>query len=312
MFTAIDSHVDLLYDLLRHHPEIPFDKTQDAWISLPKLAAGGVRVIVSALYCMDAFNGPATSADNLRQLLNYAERTIREPAAITTAKELEACYHGTGAPGTLLLLENADALLEFSPEELKSQGVRMVGLTHVGKNRLGDGNAVPHPAGITKIGRDLVAKLDRLGFVIDTAHLSDPCFRDITEMFSGRLISSHTGFRTHCDTPRNLSDEQVRTILSRSGIIGIAAFPGMLSPDGQADIADLFRQIDWFVQKFGPAGIGLGTDFGGYDSVCKGFEDHSRLPVLAELLTDAGYPDSSIRDILGDNWFRFFLELLKD
>jgi membrane dipeptidase len=131
-------------------------------------------------------------------------------------------------------------------------------------------------------------------------------------MFSGRLISTHTGFRTYCDTPRNLSDEQVRIILSRGGIIGVAAFPGMLSPDGQADISLLFRQIDWFVQKFGPAGIGLGTDFGGYDTVCKGFEDHSRLPALAELLADAGYPDSSIRDILGDNWFRFFLELLKD
>ena len=312
MFTAIDSHVDLLYDLLRHHPETPFEETQNAWISLSKLAAGRVRVIVSALYCMDAFNGPATAADNLRQLLSYAEYNIRVPATITTAKELETCYHGTGAPGALFLLENADALLEFSPEELKRRGVRMVGLTHVGKNRLGDGNAVPNPEGITKTGRDLVAELDRLGFAIDMAHLSEPCFRDITEMFSGRLISTHTGFRTHCDTPRNLSDEQIRTILSRGGIVGVAAFPGMLSPDGQADISLLFRQIDWFVQKFGPIGIGLGTDFGGYDTVCRGFEDHSRLPALAKLLTDAGYPDSSIRGILGDNWFRFFLELLKD
>ena len=133
MFTAIDSHVDLLYDLLRHHPETPFEETQDAWISLPKLAAGRVRVIVSALYCMDAFNGPATAADNLRQLLSYAEQNIREPATITTAKELETCYHGTGAPGALLLLENADALLEFSPEELEKTGSQNGRLDPCGK-----------------------------------------------------------------------------------------------------------------------------------------------------------------------------------
>jgi len=312
MYAAIDSHVDLLYDLLRHHPETPFEQTRDAWISLPKLDAGKVRVMVSALYCKDDFNGPAKAADNLRCLLSYAGQNMRSLAAITTAKELETCYHGTGTPGVLTLLENADALLEVPPEELARRGVRMVGLTHVGKNRLGDGNAVPHPEGLTKAGRNLVAELFRLGFAIDTAHLSDPCFRDVSETFPGRLISTHTGFRAHCDSPRNLSDEQVRIILSRGGVIGIAAYPGMLSLDGKADLSLLFRQIDWFVQKFGSAGIGLGSDFGGYDTVCEGFEDHSQLPALVKLFADAGYPDSAIRDIMGDNWFRFFLDLLND
>lgn len=312
MHAAIDSHVDLLYDLLRHHPETTLEEAPDAWISLPKLAAGGVRIIVSVLYCTDDFNGPEKSADNLRQLLSSAERKLQSLATITTERELERCYQGSEAPGALRLLENADALLEFSAEELKKLGFRMAGLTHVGKNRLGDGNAVPNPEGLTKEGRRLVAELDRLGFAIDTAHLSAPCFNDVADQFSGKLISTHTGFRSLCNIPRNLSDEQVRMILSRGGVIGIAAFPGMLSPDGRADLALLFRQIDWFVQKFGPAGIGIGTDFGGYDSVCQGFEDHSRLPALAELLCNAGYPDHSISDIFAGNWFSFFSELLRD
>ena len=312
MHPAIDSHVDLLYDLLRHHPETPFEEAPEAWISLPKLAAGGVRIIVSVLYCTDDFNGPDKAADNLRQLLSSADRKLRTLATISSGQELERCYRGTGTPGALRLLENADALLEFSAEELKKLGFRMAGLTHVGKNRLGDGNAVPNPAGLTQEGRKLVAELARLGFAIDTAHLSDPGFNDVADQFSGKLISTHTGFRSLCNIPRNLSDEQVRMILSRGGVIGIAAFPGMLSPDGRADLALLFRQIDWFVQKFGPAGIGIGTDFGGYDSVCQGFEDHSRLPALAELLCNAGYPDHSISDIFAGNWFSFFSELLRD
>ncbi|MGA7827925.1 MAG: membrane dipeptidase [Geobacteraceae bacterium] len=312
MHATIDSHVDLLYDLLRHHPETPFEETRDAWISLPKLAAGGVRVIVSAHYCTDEYNGQAQAADNLRQLLRYAGQNLQKLAILTTVRELEECYRGTGTPGLLPLLENADALLEFPPEELKKQGFRMVGLTHVGKNRLADGNAVAQPEGLSKEGRQIVTELERLRFTIDMAHLSDPGFRDVAKLFSGRLISTHTGFRSHCDIPRNLSDEQVRIILSRGGVIGIAAFPGMLSLDGRADLALLCRQIDWFVQKFGPDGIGIGSDFGGYDSVCKGFEDHSHLPALAELLSTAGYPDHTINDIFGGNWFRFFRELLNN
>jgi membrane dipeptidase len=310
-YAAIDSHVDLLYDLVRRHPEIPLQEVSDAWVSLPKLAEGEVRVIVSAVYCMDAFNGPITAADNLRYLLDYAGRNLRKPETIRTAEDLEACYHGSGDPGALLLLENADALVEFPPEVLRSRGFRVVGLTHVGRNRVGDGNSVPDPEGLTPAGRNLVRELDRLGFAIDTAHLSDPVFREVDDLFSGPLISTHTGLRALCNTPRNLSDEQVSIILSRGGIVGIAAYPGMLSVDGRADISHVFRQIDRLVQKFGPHGVGIGSDFGGYDTVCDGFEDHSRLPKLAELLADAGYPDTAIQDIMGGIWFRFFFNLLR-
>jgi len=307
---VIDAHVDLLYDLLRHHPETALADLPDAWVSLPKMEQGGVRVIVSAFYCEDAHNGLVKAADNLRFLLEYSEKNLGEFKTIRTVEELECCYHDTGNPGALLLLENADALLEFPPETLKRKGFRVVGLTHVGKNRLGDGNAVADPGGLTPQGRDLVRELDRLGFAIDMAHLSVPCFSEVADIFSGPILSSHTGLRQFCDTPRNLSDEQIRIILSRGGVVGLAAFPGMLSASGKADISDVFRQIDWMVQKFGHQGIAIGSDFGGYDSVCEGFEDHSRLPVLVEMLSEAGYPDTVIEGILGGNWFRFFSGLL--
>jgi membrane dipeptidase len=308
---VIDAHVDLLYDLIRHHPETPFaDLTLDAWVNLQKLSDGGVRVIISAFYCEDAHNGPVKAAENLRFLLEYAEKYLGGLKTIRTREDLESCHHGTGSPGALLLLENTDALLEFPPESLKRKGFRIIGLTHVGKNRIGDGNAVQDPAGLSPEGRNLVKELDRLGFAIDTAHLSEPCFREVTDIFSGPLLSSHTGLRAFCDTPRNLSEEQIRIILSRGGVIGLAAYPGMLSTTGRADISDVFRQIDWLAQKFGPGGVAIGSDFGGYDSVCEGFEDHSRIPELAGMLSAAGYPDTTVEGILGGNWFRFFSHVL--
>ncbi|HEX2770691.1 MAG TPA: membrane dipeptidase [Geobacteraceae bacterium] len=309
-YPAIDSHVDLLYDLIRRHPEIPLQELPDAWVSLPKLAEGGVRVIVSVFYCMDSYNGPLKAADNLRYLLEYAERNLQGLKTILTAEALAESYQGSEKPGGVRLLENADALLEFPPEDLKRMGFRVVGLTHFGSNRLCDGNAVPHPTGLTPAGRNLVRELERLGFAIDTAHLHDPGFRDVVDQFSGPLLSSHTGLRAFHDTPRNLSDEQVRTILSRGGVVGIAACPGILSAKGKADISQVFRQIDWLVQRYGPEGVGIGTDFGGYSTTCDRFEDHSLFPRLAELFEEAGYPVESIEGIMGGNWFRFFSSLL--
>jgi membrane dipeptidase len=307
---VIDSHVDLLYDLIRRHPAIGLPDLPDAWVSIPKLHVGGVRVIVSAFYCPDANNGPDKAADYLRFLFDYSDKYLQGLATIRTVGELEACYHGKGAPGMLLLLENADALMEITPEKLKQRGFNVVGMTHVGRNRLGDGNAVENPEGLTPAGRDLVRELDRIGFAIDTAHLSEPAFREVSEQFSGPLISTHTGLRAFFDTPRNLSEEQVKTILSRGGVIGIAAAPEILSADRQVDINSVFRQIDWLAQRHGPDGVGIGSDFGGFDSVCDRFEDHTRFPGLAKMLAHAGYPNQAIEGIMGGNWFRFLSRLL--
>jgi membrane dipeptidase len=302
--------VDLLYDLIRHHPDRALRDIPDAWVTVPRLVEGGVRLFVSVFYCPDAFNGPVTAADYLRYLLAYAEKHLDGFKTVRSAGELETVYHGSGAPGALLLLENADPLLEYPPEALKERGFRAVGLTHVGRNRIACGNAVDDPGGLTPAGRKLVKELDRLDMAIDMAHLSEPSFQEVAELFTGPIFSSHTGFREFNDCPRNLSDEQVRTILDRGGVVGMAAAPGMISDDAKVGINHVLRQIDWFVQKYGAEGIAIGSDMGGYDGVCEGFNNHSNFPRLAELLSAGGYSDSTVEGIMGGNWFRFFSRLL--
>ena len=310
LFPVADGHVDLVYDLMRRHPGTPVEDLTESWCSLPRLAAGNVRVIVAACYCQDACNGPLTASGNLRSLLQYAEDYLKVLPVIRTPRELAGCFEGAGAPGALLLLENADPLLEYDPEILRLRGFRLVGLTHAGRNRIGCGNKVEFPSGLTEAGRSLVARLDRLGMAIDTAHLSEPCFREVADTFSGPLVSTHTGIRAFCDTPRNLSDQQARTILGRDGMIGLAVYPGMLTRTGEADIHDYFRQLDWLLQRYGPRGIGIGSDFGGFDTACRDLEDHASLPRLAGLLSDAGYSDQVIGAVFGENWRRFFSGLL--
>jgi membrane dipeptidase len=194
--------------------------------------------------------------------------------------------------------------------DLKARGFVTVGLTHAGRNRLGDGNGVRSPEGLTPKGREVVQALDRQGFILDVAHLSEPCFREAVELFHGPLISSHTGFRRTCDTPRNLSDEQVDLILTRGGVIGVTVNPEMLTPDGNATLRDVFEQADRLAQRYGYRGVAVGSDFGGFDGICRGLEHVGRFERLGGLFEAEGYPGEAVAAILGGNWYRLYASRL--
>lgn len=307
---SIDGHVDLLYDLQRHHPNCSFPDLTNAWISNDRLHEGAVTIFAGAIYCNDAMDGPRHAAKNLLSLLAYMDRHMNSLPILCTAKQLAEHWHGGKSPGMVLLLENADALLDLALEEILERGIRIVGLTHGGRNRLGDGNAVIHASGLTESGKKLAGSLDRAGCAIDTAHLSEQSFHDLMNLYEGPLINSHTGLRAFHDIPRNLHDWQIRHIVDQGGVVGIAACPELLAPDNTADIDIFFRHIDYCVQRFGAETVGIGSDFGGYDSICRGLEHHGCFPAVARLLDKAGYPATAIQAIMGGNWLRVYGKLL--
>lgn len=305
-YPVFDGHVDLTYALQRQLPP-----AIDASPFAPsRLAAGGVRVMASALYCADTANGPRSAARQLAALLTAEERFLDGLPLLRRPGELDEAWSGSGPPGRLRLLENADALLEFGVAAACAAGIMTVGLTHVGRNRLADGNAVAAPGGLTGAGRQLLAELAAAGRVVDVAHLAPPGFWEVLNLYPGALVCSHTGLRRFCDRPRNLDDAQLAALLERDGLVGLAFAPGLLTPDGAADLEEVFRQLDWLVQRFGAESVGLGSDFGGFDGVCRGLEDHGRLPALSEKLRQAGYPEPAIAGIMGGNWVRFYRRVL--
>ncbi len=306
----IDGHVDVIYMMNESQLDVPFESLGHFPVTLEKMAAADVRVIVAALYCPDLYNGAGTSAHYLTQLISFAEKHLTGLQHITTPAQLDDCIQNSH-PGMILLVENADGMLEIDRGILSRSGIKVAGLTHMGRNRIGDGNNVPFPEGLTSAGRRLVEELARDGFVFDVAHLAEPGFKDLVRTYEGPLLSSHTGVRPLCDIPRNLTKEQVRIIFERKGVIGIAADPKMLTASGEASIEDTFRHIDWIAQSFDADGIGIGTDFCGFTTVNSGLEDISRLPELADTMLRHGYPEASIRKIMGENWRDFYSTLLK-
>ncbi|NIR33418.1 MAG: peptidase M19, partial [Desulfuromonadales bacterium] len=272
---------------------------------------GNLRAMVCALYCPDTRNGPGQALPFLEHLLDEAQRLLAPLPPITSAAALEACLKGSRAPGRLMLLENADALADL--EELGALphwGIRAVGLTHAGRNRLACGNAVPHPEGLSAEGRRVVRALSDLPLALDVAHLAEPGFFELLEMDSAPLISSHTGLRAFCDTPRNLSGEQLRLLLERGGVIGLSVAPEMLSSSATACFDDFITQLDWLVQRYGAKGIALGSDFGGFDGLNRGMESCGSYAAVAEALLARGYPVAAVAAIMGGNWARLYGSLL--
>ena len=308
----MDGHVDLPYFMMNHARKPGLGEIPDAPFTIEKAGRAGIRFFCTALYCEDRFNG-ADSFTHFQNILNFTKKLYDKVAIIKSRSDFDGLIADDEDAGTLFLLENADALAAKTPyiAELKKEGIGIVGLTHAGKNRLADGNTVQYPDGLTSDGKEIIGSLNENGLIIDVAHLNPKCFWQLMDLAEGPLISSHTGVRDLFDTPRNLSLEQVKELFMRGGIVGITFNPEMLSPDGEACLEDVFAHFDTIVQKLGPTGVGIGSDYCGFDLVTEGLEDITGITALIDVMLDHGYDRENVNDIMGRNWLRIYEKNLR-
>jgi len=304
-----DAHVDLPF-FLSHNPEISFGDFTKGPFTFGRARDAGVRVFGAALYCEDRYNG-APSLSHLRALLEHTLDHLDPASPIDNLTDLNQTWCNRESEiRTVLLLENADALAERAAyaETLKRKGVRVFGLTHRGKNRLADGNAVAHSDGITSRGREVLHTMEANAIILDAAHLHPTCFWQALSLFRGPVIDTHTGLRALLDTPRNLDFEQVREIIDRGGVVGLTFNPEMLVERRECGLEDIFAHLDTLVQKFGPWSIGMGSDFFGFTEAAPELSEIGQVGVLARKMLESGYGEAAVEAIMGLNWHRFFQE----
>jgi membrane dipeptidase len=303
----VDGHVDLPYFMMNHALKPRLSEIDDAPFTVEKAGKVGVRLFCTAIYCEDRFNG-ADSLTHFQDILNFTKRQYDNVVIIKDKSDLDGLTAKDEDTGTLFLLENGDALAANIPfiAELKEEGIGIVGLTHAGKNRLADGNSVRYPYGITSDGKEVIGSLNKNGLIIDVAHLHTKCFFQLLDLAEGPLISSHTGVRELFNTPRNIYLKQVKELIERGGVVGITFNPEMLSPGGKACLKDVFAHLDTVVQKFGPKGVGIGSDYCGFDLFTEGLEEITGITSLIDVMLDHGYAHEDVNDIMGRNWLRFY------
>ena len=225
--------------------------------------------------------------------------------------------------GFILTMEGADPML--TPDtvfEFHQAGLRALGLTHYGCNRYGGGTQSEVGLAIDAI--PLLKNCEQLGITIDMTHLSDVAFWQVAENFSGRVHASHQNARAICDWQRQFSDDQIRLVIERDGVLGVSMDVIMLQNGfvrGQSVPREtLERAIDQIEHVRSLSGgtirnVGIGTDLdGGYgnEQTPADLNRYRDLQKMVGIMQRRGFSDAEIEDVFYGNWLRFFGEALPD
>lgn len=208
---------------------------------------------------------------------------------------------GERSTAVLLATEGSHALggKLAAIDTLFAAGYRMMSLQHFFDNELGGSLHGSSGEGLSEFGRQAVARMREKHILIDVSHSSEAVVRDVLALDDKPLIVSHTGFKGHCDTPRNISDALMQEIAQRGGIIGVGFWDEAVCGTSPADIAGA---IAYGIALVGEDHVALGSDFDG--AVSTGF-DSSQLAMLTQALLDRGLTEQTIAKVMGGNVLRF-------
>jgi membrane dipeptidase len=293
---------------------------------LERMAAGGMGAQFFSIFVDPIGVAPEDAQARAFQIIDTMDAQFeahrgRMEHACTPADIQRAFSRGRIAG--LYGLEGGHALKDVSSAAFYfEKGVRYVTLAWSTSNKwAGSSGDTVKPRGLTEDGRALVRQLNQIGMMIDVSHASDETFWDVIQETSSPIIASHSSTRSLVSTPRNLSDDMLRAVAESGGIVmvnfgGIAIDPGKSSKP--ALIWDLFRHwgfskpsidmvidhIAHIVKVAGVEHVGLGSDFDGTLFLPAGLEDVSGYPRLIQGLLDAGFTETDIRKVLGENFMR--------
>ena len=244
----------------------------------------------------------------------YQERfTKGDLRLVRNAGELNA----GGAIGMILLLEGADAFrTEDDVRWWFDQGLRIVGLAWR-KTRMAGGTGWPGP--LTDEGKRIVRAMDEVGMIHDVSHLAEESFWQLLDMSSGPVMASHSNCRAIVPGDRQISDEMIRAIAGRGGVVGMNFYEKFLMRPEEhgkrrCGLADVTEHVKRICDLTGSAGhVGLGTDMDGglgREQIPEEIRTSGDLPRVAEALSAAGFSDEDVRRIMGANWASFFTRAL--
>jgi len=188
-------------------------------------------------------------------------------------------------------------------------GLRVLTLTWSLRNAIGDGIFERTNGGLTNFGVEVVGKAEELGIVIDLSHINEAGFWDALDVTSFPVIASHSNARKLCDNRRNLSDEQLKAIAERDGVVGAVAIPSFIDKE-RPTLEKYVGHIVYMADLIGYKHVGLGFDFvyylkGWSGKSVEGFEDESRIPALIEKLRE-NFSEKEVEAIAFKNFERVF------
>ena len=269
---------------------------------LPQPAAGETFAEKVPFQVQGPFEYANLIFDKVKAMINGYGRyvsIVRTPSELYDNKK-------QGRKSIMLGIENGLALEHHieNVEHFARRGIVYITLCHNGDNDLCDSaRGMQTHGGMSQFGAEVIREMNRLGIMVDLSHAHEKSFYDALEISATPIVCSHSSCRALCDHPRNLTDDQMRLLASKGGVMQVTLYPGFLRSEGTATIVDAMKHLEHAIEVMGIDCVGLGTDFDGDGGVC-GLADSSEMINFTRQLLRRKFNERDIQKIWGGNWLR--------
>jgi membrane dipeptidase len=356
---VIDTHNDITSPMTDEGFDLGArDTSGKLQTDIPRMKEGGLDAEFFAIYVAAKYAKEGGAARRAMDMIDGVyEQARRHPESLEMAFTSDDIrrIHKAGRVAALMGIEGGHAIEDSLPalRQFYRLGVRYMTLTHTNTNSWADSSGdganpnVKHHNGLTDFGREVVREMNRLGMMVDISHVSDKTFWDAIETSQAPVIASHSSARALTDAPRNMTDDMLRAVAKKGGVVMVNFGKGFVntkfakpSPETQAKMDEVRNQysgdqatmraklrelqgppprvpldmlIDHFVHIAKVAGVdhvGIGSDFDGVGGqLPEGMEDVSKLPAITYELLKRGFSDADVKKVLGENFLRTMAEV---
>ncbi|MFH2114711.1 MAG: dipeptidase [Spirochaetota bacterium] len=289
-------------------------RSTEGHIDLPRMLEAGISAQFFALFTGDAY--VAKAREHTWMLLETMEAFLAGNPGIDLGLHADDIIRAKaeGRVAAFLAIEGGEAIGE-SLDELRAfynRGVRLMTLTWNRRNAIARGVGAPGTGGLSGFGRKVVAEMERLGMIVDVSHLSDEALDDVLAVATRPLVASHSNAKAVQHHRRNLTDEQLRRIAATDGLVGLTFAGVFIDADpAKVTLERALDHLDRLVSVVGEDHVGLGTDFDGFTaSYGTVMPDCTTMSRLTAGMLRRGYPEETIRKVMGLNWLRVASEIL--
>lgn len=300
MYTYFDAHCDTMSKMYKN--KIGLDSRE------MMVNTGNLQGYKSAIQVFALFNNGNINKQEMINCFNFFKKECKRLSSfVSVCTSANAIDKNPSPLSAILAIEGLGNQPDFTNDDIKTFydiGVRFISLCWNGDNIL-CGGCEGENTGITDLGKQTLAQMEKCKIILDVSHMSDKSFWESFENYSLPICATHSVSRTVHNHKRNLTDEQFTAIAKRGGVCGINFYPPFLC-DGKADINTVIKHIEHFMSLGGENSIGLGSDFDGINASPEGLENSSHIYRLLESLLALNYSQETVEKIAFKNFKALF------
>lgn len=315
-FSIFDAHYDILQSPIDEQGKTIVDVSKYS-VNMEEMIRNRpmIRDLVSFVHPCFANRGVERANESLDRFYEDYRNYADEVCIIKKACDFQKVINNNLA-GVILTIENGSAI-QGNLNNIRyfyERGVRMMGITWNADNDLGCGVATQNDTGLTELGKEYVKELNRQKIMIDVSHASPKTVSDVLKISTSPIIASHSCAKSVCDHRRNLTDEQIKEIAQKGGVIGVCFYNPFLTSEGKSSASDIIDHIDYIANVAGINHVGIGTDFQPLEpdelpTNVKSLDDFEN---IFEGLRKSGYGEDEIAQVAGGNFINVMSKVIEN